>query len=213
MKVRSPWCRSCSPPPAPARTPSCSASLRMSTPTSAPRSGACARCSSHLRAARSNVERPFRNPVPTSARSRMTPDQMIRRPAARRGAALSTTLLLSLALTGLAADASAQTDTTAAARDTSAARDTTATSSDPRIGLRAGVQDAGEALGNLELVAHRAKPEGFFNPASVGDFAFANSDLAFSGSLLFLGGYNGIQIWDISKPNEPTLRSSLVCPG
>ena len=37
-------------------------------------------------------------------------------------------------------------------------------SKDPRVGLKAGFRDAGEAAQNLELVAAVAKPEGFFNP-------------------------------------------------
>jgi hypothetical protein len=73
--------------------------------------------------------------------------------------------------------------------------------------------DAQEAASNLTLVAHRARPEGWFNPAQMGDFNFANADLAFSGPLAFQGGYNGVQIWDVSTPSNPTLRGTLVCPG
>ncbi|MCI0410736.1 MAG: hypothetical protein L0191_19615, partial [Acidobacteria bacterium] len=39
-----------------------------------------------------------------------------------------------------------------------------AASKDPRVRLKAGFRDAGEAAQNLELVASVAKPEGFFNP-------------------------------------------------
>jgi hypothetical protein len=84
---------------------------------------------------------------------------------------------------------------------------------DPRVGLRAGWMDAAEAARGLELVAHRPRPEGWFNPAQMGDFAFANADLAFSGNYVFQGGYNGFQIWDISNPSNPTLHASFVCPG
>ncbi|MFN2563913.1 MAG: LVIVD repeat-containing protein [Gemmatimonadaceae bacterium] len=84
---------------------------------------------------------------------------------------------------------------------------------DPRVGLRAGYLDAAQAAWNLELVASRPRPERFFDPAQPGSFAFANSDLAFSGNYVFQGGYNGIQIWDISDPRNPRLRSSIVCPG
>ncbi|MDP6609896.1 MAG: hypothetical protein QF463_12575 [Vicinamibacterales bacterium] len=35
---------------------------------------------------------------------------------------------------------------------------------DPRVGLAAGFQDAGEAARNMELVVNLAKPEGFFDP-------------------------------------------------
>jgi hypothetical protein len=84
---------------------------------------------------------------------------------------------------------------------------------DPRVGLEAGWRDAGQAARNLELVAHETQPEGFFNPAQVADFAFANSDLAFRGNLVFQGNYNGFQVWDVSDPSDPELRTSFICPG
>jgi hypothetical protein len=65
----------------------------------------------------------------------------------------------------------------------------------------------------LALLSHRPKPAGLYNPADQGDFSFANSDLAFQGDLLFLGGYQGYQVWDVSDPANPTLRTSLVCTG
>ncbi|MGD8330161.1 MAG: hypothetical protein PVJ49_12055 [Acidobacteriota bacterium] len=37
-------------------------------------------------------------------------------------------------------------------------------SSDPRVGLRAGFRDAGEAAWNMELVKNLPKPDGFFDP-------------------------------------------------
>jgi hypothetical protein len=89
----------------------------------------------------------------------------------------------------------------------------TAPAADPRIGLGAGWMDAKSAASNLELIAHRPRPEGWFNPAQMGDFGFANADLAFSGPYAFQGGFNGVQIWDVSNPADPTLRSTLVCPG
>ncbi len=109
-----------------------------------------------------------------------------------------------LALAGLllaAATAGAQADSTAITRG------------DPRIGLRAGYNDAAEAARNLELVGHAARPQNFGNPQNPGDFAFLNGDLAFSGNYAFQGGFNGFQIWDISNPKLPTLRMSFVCPG
>ena len=84
---------------------------------------------------------------------------------------------------------------------------------DPRFGLRGGWNDAEEAISNLTLLAHRARPEGFFNAADAGDFAFVNSDLAFDGKFAFIGGYHGFQIWDISTPANPTLRLAFPCPG
>jgi hypothetical protein len=89
----------------------------------------------------------------------------------------------------------------------------TATRDDPRYGLRAGWHDAGQAISNLELLAHRARPEGFYNPASPGDGGFSNTDLAFRGDHAFVGNYHGFQVYDISDPRNPRLRAAVVCPG
>ena len=35
---------------------------------------------------------------------------------------------------------------------------------DPRVGLKGGLRDAGQAARNMDLVASLPKPEGFFNP-------------------------------------------------
>ena len=35
---------------------------------------------------------------------------------------------------------------------------------DPRIGLKGGFRDAGQASSNLELIASLPRPEGFFDP-------------------------------------------------
>ena len=40
----------------------------------------------------------------------------------------------------------------------------TATTNDPRVGLKAGLRDAGEAASNLERIASLPKPDGFFDP-------------------------------------------------
>jgi hypothetical protein len=37
-------------------------------------------------------------------------------------------------------------------------------SNDPRVGLKAGLKDAGVAASNMELVANLPKPPGFFDP-------------------------------------------------
>src|SRR5438876_8257875 len=87
------------------------------------------------------------------------------------------------------------------------------TKSDPRVGLKPGRRDAGEAAKGMEKIASLFKPEGFFDPKApagtatpperdpslpppdpdappdpkfVNMLAFANSDLAFSGTHLFL---------------------------
>ena len=57
------------------------------------------------------------------------------------------------------------------------------------------------------------KPAGFFNPANPGDFGFVNSDLAFQGDHAFVGNFNGFQIYDISDPANPQIRTAVVCPG
>ncbi len=84
---------------------------------------------------------------------------------------------------------------------------------DPRATLRGGWNDAQEAISNLTLLAHRDRPEGFVNASDAGDFAFVNSDLAFDGRFVFVGGYHGFQVWDISTPSNPTLRLAYACPG
>ncbi|MFL5538347.1 MAG: LVIVD repeat-containing protein [Longimicrobiaceae bacterium] len=118
----------------------------------------------------------------------MRSEPMAPRAGARRTAALACSLLLA------AASASAQ-------------------ATDPRVGLSPGWNDAGQAIRNLELVSHRDKPQGFSNPQNGGDFAFLNADMAFAGDRLFLGGFNGFQVWDISNPAAPVLRKAFVCPG
>src|SRR5215207_8659853 len=92
-----------------------------------------------------------------------------RRPLPRWTTALVWLLLLSVAFLSAGAEARAQADSSAT------------TSADPRVGLAAGWMNAKEAARNLELVAHRDRPERFFNAANMGDFGFANADLAFSG--------------------------------
>jgi hypothetical protein len=78
-------------------------------------------------------------------------------------------------------------------------------SPDPRIGLSAGYLDAGQAAWNMRLVSNTPSPEGF---AGV-----TNSDLAFSGSLVYQGNYNGFQVWDVSNPARPSLKTAYLCPA
>ena len=84
---------------------------------------------------------------------------------------------------------------------------------DPRVGLRGGWMDAATAIKNMQLVSSRPRPERFVNSENMGDFGVINTDLAFRGTDLFLGSYNGFQIWDVSSPANPTLRTGFVCPG
>jgi len=126
----------------------------------------------------------------------------------------------------------------AAAVLTSAAQEHPA--KDPRVGLKPGLRDAGEAARNLEKVSTLFRPEGFYDPkAPAGTItpperdpnapepdpnappdprfanmlAYANSDLAFSGTHLFMGSFHGFNTYDVERPNNPKLLGSVVCPG
>jgi hypothetical protein len=113
---------------------------------------------------------------------------------------LQTTLVLT-ALVIAAGTATAQTDTSSSL------------SVDPRVGLRGGWMNAAQASHNMVLVASRPRPSGFFDPTNAGNFSFANADMAFAGNFAFIGGYHGFQVWDVSAPASPRVRSSWVCPG
>ena len=111
---------------------------------------------------------------------------------------------------------------------------------DPRVGLKPGFRDAGQAVRNLELVATLPKPDGFFDPnapaglptpaeqpagtpapeqtpeqaaAAAARLNFANSDIAFRDTHAFVGSFHGFNIYDIEAPRKPRLVSSIVCPG
>ncbi|HEX8674424.1 MAG TPA: hypothetical protein VF710_21170 [Longimicrobium sp.] len=84
---------------------------------------------------------------------------------------------------------------------------------DPRIGLRAGWMNAGEAARNMALVSHTPRPTGFIDPQNMNDFGLINADLAFHGTTTFMGGFNGIQIYDMTDVRHPRLRGTIVCPG
>ena len=112
---------------------------------------------------------------------------------------------------------------------------------DPRVGLKPGLRDAGQAARNMELVASLPKPEGFYDPkqpageptaperpagtaapaaspatptaSRASGLGFANSDIAFSGTLMFLGNFNGFNTFEIEDPRKPRVLASVVCPG
>jgi hypothetical protein len=86
-------------------------------------------------------------------------------------------------------------------------------SPDPRIGLRAGWFDAGEAVWNLQLVSHTRPSASFIDLSAPGDPRLWNSDIAMTGKYVFQGNWSGYQVWDISNPARPTLRTAYVCPG
>src|SRR5690349_23748884 len=113
-------------------------------------------------------------------------------------------------------------------------------SKDPRVGLKPGLRDAGEAARGMERVSGLFKAEGFFDPKAPGGtvtpperdpnapepdpnappdprfanfLAFANSDIAFSGNHLFLGNFHGFNTYDVENGKSPKLLGSVVCPG
>jgi hypothetical protein len=119
---------------------------------------------------------------------------------------------------------------------------TGSTTNDPRVGLKPGLYDAGEAAMGMEHLAFVKKPEAFQlsstepdDPAVqksldllgvgnrakmpkpmqlvVAQLAFANSDFAFQGTHLFQGNFYGVNFYDISNPAKVSLITSLVCPG
>jgi hypothetical protein len=76
---------------------------------------------------------------------------------------------------------------------------------DPRVGLAPGLFDAEEAIWNLRMIS-TTPPEAPF----VGR---TNSDLAFTGNYAIQGNYDGVQVWDISDPTNPTSVVTYVCPA
>ena len=76
---------------------------------------------------------------------------------------------------------------------------------DPRVGLRAGQMDAAEAIWNLRLLSK--------TPPSAEFLGQTNSDLSFTGNYVIQGSYNGYQVWDISDPRRPALKTAYVCPA
>ncbi|HXT48922.1 MAG TPA: hypothetical protein VN717_09795, partial [Gemmatimonadaceae bacterium] len=81
----------------------------------------------------------------------------------------------------------------------------TAPNPDPRVGLHAGLYDAGEAVWNLKVLS-QTRPSAKF-------LGITNSDLAFTGNYAIQGSYAGYQIWDISNPSQPTLKTAFFCPA
>ena len=118
---------------------------------------------------------------------------------------------------------------------------TGSTTNDPRVGLKPGMYDAGEAAMGMEHLALIKKPDAFSLPSNDPDdpkvlkalaslgipagampksmslvlagLAYANSDFAFQGNHLFQGNFYGVNFYDIANPAKPSLITSLVCPG
>ncbi len=112
------------------------------------------------------------------------------------------TLALAAGVLGACAPA-AMTATTAPSP--SAGMSTAAPSPDPRIGLKAGLMDAGEAIWNMRVLSKTQPAPGFIG--------VTNSDMAFTGNYVIQGNYNGFQVWDISNPRSPSLTKAFVCPA
>jgi len=90
---------------------------------------------------------------------------------------------------------------------------TAAARPDPRIGLKAGWFNAGQAAWNMRLVSTTPPSPQFINRDTAGDFKFINSDLTLRGNYVIQGNFNGLQVWDISNPKIPRLYKAFVCPG
>jgi hypothetical protein len=84
---------------------------------------------------------------------------------------------------------------------------------DPRVGLKPGLYDAGMAARGMELVAAARKPAALEDSAGPGNFMYMNSDLAFRGNYIFQGNFYGFQVWDISTPTSPVIKTVFPCPG
>jgi hypothetical protein len=167
--------------------------------------------------------------------------------------------LLCLGATGLVGQVGmrAQERPGASAATQSAAQEP---STDPRVGLKPGLRDAGETARHIQKIASLPKPKGFFDPkAPAGDamaperkrpatggpetpdeddaddaeagkkseqaardagrrprgsqLDFSNSDLAFSRGHLFIGNFNGFNIYRLEPSGSLDLVASVVCPG
>ena len=116
---------------------------------------------------------------------------------------------------------------------------TGSTMDDPRVGLKGGLYDAGEAALGMEHLDFLKKPAAFspstdpkemdktlailgvppnapIPPAmklTIAGLAFANSDFAFQGTHLFQGNFYGVNFYDIANPKDVKLITTLVCPG
>jgi hypothetical protein len=112
---------------------------------------------------------------------------------------------LALALLASAACAHSTSSSPAGGPGPAADMSATAPSPDPRVGLRAGLTDAGEAAWNLRVLSQTPPSEQFAG--------ITNSDLSFTGKYAIQGSYNGFQVWDISDPKAPALATAYVCPA
>ncbi len=75
---------------------------------------------------------------------------------------------------------------------------------DPRVGLKAGMTDAGQASWNMRLLSNTPTPD---------QFKGVNSDLGFFSHYALQGTFNGWLVWDLSNPSHPTVRKGYFCPA
>jgi hypothetical protein len=118
---------------------------------------------------------------------------------------LKVTLGVCLAAAGACAGSSSMSSSGGAPMPANSAGSMMPPSPDPRVGLTAGLWDAGQAAWNLRLVS-TTKPTGKF-------LGSTNSDMAFTGPYVIQGNYDGYQIWDISNPQHPTIKVANYCPA
>ena len=121
--------------------------------------------------------------------------------ARRRTAGVARLALAALLAAGACAPAATTTTTPTPSNDPSAQPP----SPDPRIGLRPGLLDAGQAIWNMRLVSTTQPPQEFIG--------VTNSDLAFKENYAIQGNYNGFIVWDISNPAAPQVVKGFVCPA
>src|SRR5712664_4348645 len=82
---------------------------------------------------------------------------------------------------------------------------TVAPTPDPRVGLKPGLKDAGQAAWNLRLINNTPPAEKFVGST--------NSDLSFYKNYVIQGNYNGFEVWDITTPSSPRLTVGYYCPA
>src|SRR5580765_8208525 len=117
----------------------------------------------------------------------------------------SRTLLSVAAAFSIAACASGRGGSSTASTTPAPNMSTTAPTPDPRVGLKAGATNAAQAFWNMRLAT---------NVPSTGKFeGSTNSDLAFYKNYAIQGNYNGYQVWDLSNPVMPVLKTSFYCPA
>ena len=107
---------------------------------------------------------------------------------------------------------------------------------DERTTLSPGLHDAGQAVRGMELLYAVEPPPGFYDPERVftpplnaeegqamqarargnpgfSPLGLANSDMAVSNGKLFVGNFNGFNVYDVAGDGAPRLAMSVVCPG